>query len=138
MKKNLLIGGVVLIIIFIIGLGAWYFIFGPGIEKNPEFPRQPIGIFTKAPIINDQLISWVIPDSCKVNEVEIQKEGDSGISVGWIGMTATCVESSAGFSCAADVSKKELEKGTSYRVQVHHFSCINNSEFTSEVKTFSL
>lgn len=138
MNKNLLIGGIALIIIFIIGLGAWYFIFGPGIEKSPEFPRQPIGVFTKAPIINDQLISWVIPESCKVNEVEIQKEGDDGISDGWIGITATCAESSVGFSCEADLSKKELENGTSYRVQVHHSSCTNNSDFTSEVKTFSL
>ena len=110
------------------------------IEVGPIFPREPQGIFIQQPVItnvqNKILVDWIVPVTCKINEIELQEISRAGQS-DWMGGTADCAMSDIGYNCQADLTDRGLLEGVPYRLQAHNAQCTGGG-YVSEVVTFSL
>lgn len=138
--KNILLLLAIFSIPVLIGVGIWLIWFGPGIEENPTFPRDPKGIFIQPATMNINsgkiLAHWVVPGVCGSNEVEFQYDGEDADS--WSGSPATCRHNEAGYTCEVDLSDSELLKGVTYSLQAYSFQCSNDEKYVSAITTFSL
>jgi len=122
-------------ILLVISCFAVYFLQK---DVGTIFPKTPHGTLIQQPMLvttgTQQVIQWIIPEKCAVNELEVQDaKYKSDSSLFWGGNTSsTCSQTENGYQCQAEILPEMKERFGQWNIQVSSYQCTNGDYFVSK------
>lgn len=108
-------------------------------DAGMVFPKTPHGTLVQQPMLvttgTQQVIQWIIPEKCAMNELEVQDvKYKSDSSLFWGGNTSsTCSQTENGYLCQAEILPEMKGRSGQWNIQVSSYQCTNGDYFVSKM-----